>query len=398
MPPKQADTPLQTHAPFGAFFAFLRTHPLSGGWHASSLSPEGRLVLERPGSESLSFFLGTGDEPALVNRPGFRLHVAEGTEVTEETLLVAEELGRLHDRKQDEARTNATEGFSEKDADNGSGIPLSVLPVGGAVLWVGLAVILAAYRFRRGRPRPALSATLDMFLAFGVMAVTLVLAEMLLVGINYDPLRRDDLQRQEGYYHLVAKEPSERSSYQRNARLHTETIDGEPFWYLEGLDFHRYGGRGAEPAKKKPSMRVAFIGNSIVFGSGVEEPVTFARLMEKELRNDSRWADADVVNMAVPGYDLPRYKLALRKHLADLRPDLVVIGLWHGDMIAVTLLGDTLYRADVEVVQGVTLVGSLPFDKKTDGLVGHAESVGAVGDDGGGQHAGPGSNLACVQG
>ncbi len=356
--PKEIHDP---NAPFGAFFAYLQKQSFQDGWTLTVSENDRTLTFVRQGEGPVRFLVQTGEAPALVNRDDFRLFVSEDTPVTKDVLALAEELGTLYDRYQ------VSQLHSElgRDGASADGLPWMLVPMMGLGLWLLAVVGLALLRQRQHQRHAWRSAFFDLLLALTVLVLFTGLSEFALSVVDYNPLRRDDLHLKNGYYHLVAKERSDRIIPKHQAELRTEEVKGESFWLFTGKGFHRFGGRGPEPKKTKPSLRLAFIGNSIVFGSGVEDRDSFVRLLETRFRSSPGFAeDTEVVNLAVPGYDLPRYKIALQRYLKTLKPDLLVLGLWRGDMVNVVLRDGVLYRADVHEINGVHLVGDLPFNQE----------------------------------
>lgn len=88
------------------------------------------------------------------------------------------------------------------------------------------------------------------------------------------------------------------------------------------------GFRGArEYAVPKPSgvFRVAAIGDSFVFGFGVQDPETYSALLESQ--SQSR----EVLNLGVPGYGIDQIYLSYREVARKYRPDLVLVGIFPED-------------------------------------------------------------------
>jgi lysophospholipase L1-like esterase len=82
--------------------------------------------------------------------------------------------------------------------------------------------------------------------------------------------------------------------------------------------------RGAGPVT---APRIAILGDSYVFGHGVEEDETFAALLRK------RWPSAEVGNFGVIGYSTDQELLLLKDTVLPLDPDLVVLCLYRNDVL-----------------------------------------------------------------
>ncbi|MES2642658.1 MAG: GDSL-type esterase/lipase family protein [Myxococcota bacterium] len=92
---------------------------------------------------------------------------------------------------------------------------------------------------------------------------------------------------------------------------------------------NRLGLRGDLPADPKPAgvPRVLVVGDSSLFGHGVEDDETFPAQLGSSLAGLGH--PAEVVNGGTPGYSTEQTRLFLDEMGWDLRPDLLVIGnLW----------------------------------------------------------------------
>jgi lysophospholipase L1-like esterase len=106
-------------------------------------------------------------------------------------------------------------------------------------------------------------------------------------------------------------------------------------WIDDGfVTTNSLGFRGPEPASPKPPgrFRVVAIGDSVTFGFGVNDGDTFCAQTELLLRSKVPSLDLDVVNIAVPGYDTRQEVALLRRSLARLEPNLVLVGLYSNDI------------------------------------------------------------------
>ena len=254
---------------------------------------------------------------------------------------------------------------AETVSDGGPVWPIWLVPAIFVLCFILSVFSLVLLRMRRDSFHVALkSGFLDSGMFFLVIFLVMAISEFALRIVDFDPWEREDLQKKNGYYHLEAGGEKLRELHTSNVKLITTEINGEPFWYYQGPRFNRLGGRGPEPSEERPDIRVVWMGNSIVFGSGVGRDETFPNLLEKRQHVQYPGKRIEHVNLAVPGYDLPRYKMALARVLPEVPADLVLLGLWHGDMIAVKLIGNALYRADVKVCDKQRFVHSLPFSER----------------------------------
>lgn len=88
--------------------------------------------------------------------------------------------------------------------------------------------------------------------------------------------------------------------------------------------------------KNSNTFRIAFIGDSVVFGSGVESNKTFVKQLEKTLNNPETKSQKQVINLAKsryevinigkPGIGLPDYYEMEKEAIEKLDPDLILIG------------------------------------------------------------------------
>lgn len=119
------------------------------------------------------------------------------------------------------------------------------------------------------------------------------------------------------------------------ARLGSVDLDGMLYHHKPSLDidFGSYrlrtnslGYRGPEISKQKPAgtFRILVIGDSVAYGTGVDDEVTFLRRWEKEL-NAAGKQRFEVVNTGHPMYDTVQELALLRDEGLALQPDLVLL-------------------------------------------------------------------------
>jgi len=91
-----------------------------------------------------------------------------------------------------------------------------------------------------------------------------------------------------------------------------------------------FRGREVDIPKPKGRLRIVVLGDSVAFGWGVNDADTFCSQMEQQLR--AHKPDVDVVNLAVPGYATRQEVALLKRNLAALQPDLVLVGFYANDL------------------------------------------------------------------
>ncbi|WP_435011608.1 acyltransferase family protein [Tundrisphaera lichenicola] len=79
------------------------------------------------------------------------------------------------------------------------------------------------------------------------------------------------------------------------------------------------------PAKKPGVPRIAVIGDSFVFGVGVDAEKTVAPMLEKALAE--RGHPAEVLNLGISGFQAKHVLNHLREEIFELNPDIVVYGI-----------------------------------------------------------------------
>lgn len=99
------------------------------------------------------------------------------------------------------------------------------------------------------------------------------------------------------------------------------------------------GFRGAEwPAPAKGRKRVAFVGDSVTYGSAIPEEDTFVALLNAECAR--RGLPFDALNCGAPGYDCDNVRLVLEHLVLPRAPDAVVYVFVFNDVEKNKLSGD----------------------------------------------------------
>ena len=76
--------------------------------------------------------------------------------------------------------------------------------------------------------------------------------------------------------------------------------------------------------------RVVILGDSVVFGHGLEAPQAFPQLLEGSLRASGH--DVDVFNLALPGWSTRQERLAYERIARKYKPNVVVLGVCLNDL------------------------------------------------------------------
>ena len=130
------------------------------------------------------------------------------------------------------------------------------------------------------------------------------------------------------------------------------TLSGEydvPFRInAQGLrDDHEYA------AEHPGTTRILLVGDSFVFGIGVELQDTLGKQLERALNAARPGQPVEVVAAGVPSYGIDAYALLIERWVPRLRPELVVVALYPGN----DLLDYELKATDPSIVIEGMLVG-----------------------------------------
>jgi lysophospholipase L1-like esterase len=93
-----------------------------------------------------------------------------------------------------------------------------------------------------------------------------------------------------------------------------------------------FRGREVDVPKPKGRLRIIALGDSVTFGWGVNDADTFCNQLEQQLRVRKSGLDVEVVNLAVPGYATRQEVALLKRNLAELQPDVVLVGFYANDL------------------------------------------------------------------
>ncbi len=156
----------------------------------------------------------------------------------------------------------------------------------------------------------------------GVVGVEIVLRSVDIVGRNYHEEFARYLPLLQFPWEGRSPTPEELDGYLFRHRPE-QNVDLGSFT----VRTNRLGLRGPEVADEKPAgtSRILFLGDSVVFGWGVDEETTFVRRFEREWNADPGHRPVEVVNTALPLYDTMQQAASLRDLMPRLHPDVVVL-------------------------------------------------------------------------
>ena len=99
---------------------------------------------------------------------------------------------------------------------------------------------------------------------------------------------------------------------------------------------NRWGFRGSDwQVDRAPEVvRIALLGDSMVFGPGVNDDETFGALLERRLNAQATAGRRyEVLNFGVPGYDTGHELQVLKHYAIKFKPDLVLLNFYLNDLI-----------------------------------------------------------------
>src|SRR3989344_6767541 len=77
---------------------------------------------------------------------------------------------------------------------------------------------------------------------------------------------------------------------------------------------------------EKSKYRIAFLGDSFIWGHGVNDGERISNVLEKELKN------SEILNFGVSGYATDQYYLQIKNTILNYKPDLVIIRFYANDL------------------------------------------------------------------
>ncbi|MFO8057538.1 MAG: SGNH/GDSL hydrolase family protein [bacterium] len=113
-------------------------------------------------------------------------------------------------------------------------------------------------------------------------------------------------------------------------------VEGLPHEHVPGatgvvaglsVRINNLGFRGEDVSRSKPegTTRIVIVGDSIVFGQGVDEEKTLSCLIEELLARKEPGRSFQVINAGVRGYNSHDYVVLLKEKVLSLSPDLVIL-------------------------------------------------------------------------
>jgi hypothetical protein len=105
------------------------------------------------------------------------------------------------------------------------------------------------------------------------------------------------------------------------------------------INAHGFRDRPWSPPGTSPDRpaRILVVGDSFTFGTGVREEATYVRRLEELFGGENRLLS---FNAGMPGFGPIDELLVLRRHLDEIRPDIVVVGLYSGNDLDDVLLAE----------------------------------------------------------
>lgn len=126
---------------------------------------------------------------------------------------------------------------------------------------------------------------------------------------------------------IIRPSPDDRIAYELHPNLSGVTFKAA------GLETNRHGFRSADIPLEAPAggVTVVGVGDSIMFGHGVEQAETYMELLGGHLREAEAGIEWRVVNTGVPGYNTVMEVATLEEKALGFDPDLVIVGLCSND-------------------------------------------------------------------
>jgi len=131
------------------------------------------------------------------------------------------------------------------------------------------------------------------------------------------------------------------SNYARNDLTYyrpEEILDESQGFYTWGIQvkLNSLGFREREISIPKPAgvYRVIVLGDSLTYGIGLYPEERYTNLTEANLREKFHGKNIEVLNLSRPGADLQDEENILIKNIANIQPDLIVIGFCNNDLMA----------------------------------------------------------------
>jgi len=122
--------------------------------------------------------------------------------------------------------------------------------------------------------------------------------------------------------------------------------------YSNAIRINQQGLRGGELGARTPDgLRILTIGDSFVFGVGVEDTETFTALLAE--RFSSSGTETEGLNAGIPAFGVPDAVSWMSRHGVDLEPDLVIMAIFLGN----DLVDASPDREEILLVDGLLVPG-----------------------------------------
>ena len=336
---------------FNCYRSQLEARQFSSGWTVEKVSPYagGGARLELSNGQSTTSLIiqpGNADLGAYLHAHGARLFFdKEPDGGIDESLHAAVE--QIAESSESCLKAEISAAGKNADAPTLGGFYLPMILL--AVFLVGALSFFWNARKQKAA-EAAKQALLNILLLSASLAIALLLAEGAARLFGGDPSRPRELAQQDGLYHLLPTRQQEMRLMENEWHVEKNS-SGEWLWLPSDITLTNTKRRGFPP-KRLPGgtgFSILAVGDSILFGSGVEEENTFLALAERRFRQEHPDLKTDFVKLAQPGWNLAQYKLAIEAWVPELKPDLILIAFWKNDIVNVAYSGEYAVRADVSL-------------------------------------------------
>jgi hypothetical protein len=84
--------------------------------------------------------------------------------------------------------------------------------------------------------------------------------------------------------------------------------------------------------RKRDCTHIVFVGDSFVFGDGVDQDSSFVSLIRAWLKRDTAQSCARVFNLGERGTSIDKQTTNINRHIEELSPDVVILGQYQNDL------------------------------------------------------------------
>ena len=134
-------------------------------------------------------------------------------------------------------------------------------------------------------------------------------------------------------------ENDRKRGYKLNRNFKGVFLDSENK-YVAKAETNSFGFRDYEYGdKKENTFRILVLGDSFIFGAGVEMEDTYSKQLENILRSQSKKIKYEVINTGVLGYGTDQEYYLLEEWIDRLKPDLVIIGFYIENDVEDVMIG-----------------------------------------------------------